>query len=121
MKPARHLLGQEGERRAARALEAAGYDIVERNARVGHDEIDVVARNGEAWVFVEVKTRRGAGYGAPGEAVTPAKQAKLLRAAAAWLEEHAVPDPVWRFDVVSVTFLDGVAPIIEIVVNAFGE
>jgi putative endonuclease len=112
-------LGSEGERRAALALSKAGYEIVERNARVGHDEIDIVTRNGDAWVFVEVKTRRGEGYGAPDEAVTPRKQEKLLRAAQAWLEAHEILDPEWRFDVVTVRFRDGAAPAIEIIVNAF--
>lgn len=117
--PARQRLGAEGERRACVALVAAGYEVLERNARVAHDELDIVARHGEAWVFVEVKTRRGTGYGAPDEAVTPRKQEKLMRAAQAWLEAHGVHDPEWRFDVVSVRFRDGAVPEVEIIVNAF--
>lgn len=115
----RAALGAEGERRAACALEAAGYEVMERNARVGHDELDIICRHGDAWVFVEVKTRRGDGYGAPDEAVTPRKQEKLTRAALAWLEAHAIPDPDWRFDVVTVRFRNGAPPKVEIIVNAF--
>lgn len=121
MKPARQALGAEGERRAALALEAAGYAVVERNARVGHDELDIVARDADVWVFVEVKARRGNAYGAPEEAVTPSKQAKLLRAARAWLEAHGIEDVSWRFDVVAVRFLPNAPPLIDIIPNAFAD
>lgn len=120
MTPTRQL-GAEGERRAALALEAAGYEVVARNARVSHDELDIIARDGEMWVFVEVKTRRSDAFGAPSEAVTPAKRRKLLRAARAWLLEHAEPDPSWRFDVVSVLFHPAAPPTVEIIRNAFGD
>ncbi|HEY3414292.1 MAG TPA: ribonuclease HII [Armatimonadota bacterium] len=115
----RAALGAEGERRAALALQAAGYEVLERNARVSHDELDIICRHGEAWVFVEVKTRRGDGYGAPDEAVTQRKQGKLTRAALAWLEAHGIEDPEWRFDVVTVRLQNGAPPRIEIIVNAF--
>jgi putative endonuclease len=114
-------LGDEGERRAALALEAAGYEVVARNARVGHDELDIIARDGDMWAFVEVKTRRSDAYGAPDEAVTPAKRQKLLRAARAWLLARGEQDPSWRFDVVTVRFQDGAPPRIEIIRNAFGD
>lgn len=117
----RRALGMEGERRAARALETAGLRIVAMNARIGPDELDIIAQDGEMWVFAEVKTRRGGGYGAPDEAVTPAKQAKLLRAARAWMEAHGIEDADWRFDVVAVRFQDGAPPNIEIIPNAFGD
>jgi len=114
-------LGIEGERRAALALEREGYRVVARNARAGHDEIDIIARHGDAWVFVEVKTRRSDRYGAPDEAVTPAKQAKLLRAARAWMEANGIEDACWRYDVVTVLFQDGAPPRVEIIPNAFGD
>jgi putative endonuclease len=114
-------LGDEGERRAARALAAEGYEIVARNVHVGHDELDIVARHGDMWVFVEVKTRRGDAYGAPAEAVTLMKQVKLLRAARAWLQARGESDPDWRFDVVTVLLQNGALPRIEIIPNAFGD
>lgn len=120
MRAVQHL-GAEGERRAALALEAAGFEIVAHNARVSHDELDIIAREGDVWVFVEVKARRTDAYGAPSEAVTPAKRKKLLRAARQWLLENAEPDPCWRFDVVSVRFQNGAPPCIEIIRNAFGD
>jgi len=117
----RRRLGDEGERRAALALEAAGYEIIARNARVSHDEIDIIARDGEVWAFVEVKARRSDAYGAPDEAITPAKRRKLLRAARAWLLARGERDPSWRFDVVTVRFENGAPPRIEIIRNAFGD
>lgn len=114
-------LGAEGERRAALALEAAGYTLVARNVRVSHDELDIIARDGEMWAFVEVKTRRSDAYGAPDEAITPSKRQKLLRAARSWLLKNAEPDPSWRFDVVTVRFQNGAPPRIEIIRNAFGD
>jgi putative endonuclease len=114
-------LGDEGERRAVRVLVADGYEIVARNVHVGHDELDIVARHADMWVFVEVKTRRTDAYGAPAEAVTRAKQGKLLRAARTWLEARGERDPDWRFDVVTVRFQNGALPRIEINKNAFGE
>jgi putative endonuclease len=115
------MLGAEGERRAANALLAAGYRIVARNARAGQGELDLVCRDGDAWVFVEVKTRRGDGYGTGLESVTPSKQERLLRAARAWMAREGIENVDWRFDVVAVTFPRVGSPEIEIVRNAFGD
>lgn len=97
----RRALGAEGEARAARFLARRGYRIVERNVRVGGVEVDLIARRARVAVFVEVKTRRGGGFGAPEEAVDRHKQARLVRAAVAWLQTG----PGWvrrvRFDVVA--------------------
>ncbi len=67
----RQRLGRWGEGVAATHLEAHGYTILARNWRCAAGEIDLVARDGETLVFVEVKTRRGRAYGAPEEALTP--------------------------------------------------
>lgn len=94
MTRARRSLGREGEERAARHLEARGYQIVARNVRAARVEIDLVARDGRRIVFVEVKTRRSGprdgfgGHGFAAEAVDDRKQARLRRGAAAWLAEH---------------------------------
>jgi putative endonuclease len=63
-------LGDRGEALAARFLERAGWTILVRNFRMGHKEIDLVARRGEVVAFVEVKTRAGTGFGHPLEAIT---------------------------------------------------
>ncbi|HOU41061.1 MAG TPA: YraN family protein, partial [Promineifilum sp.] len=81
----RRRLGNWGEGVAAVQLEAKGYAIVARNWRCAVGEIDLVARDGETLVFVEVKTRRGRAYGAPEEALTPRKAQKLLQLGAQYV------------------------------------
>ncbi|MBI5878849.1 MAG: YraN family protein [Chloroflexi bacterium] len=87
---------------AARALQERGLSIVEMNYRCAEGEIDLVARDGDAWVFVEVKTRRGDRFGTPEEAVTPRKQAKLITVADNYLQTHNLGDADWRIDVVAI-------------------
>jgi putative endonuclease len=98
----RRSLALEGERLAAEHLARAGYRIVARNVRAGGVEIDVVAARPGLVVFVEVKTRRTRGFGAPEEAVDPGKCARLVRGARAWLREQATPGVRARFDVIAV-------------------
>ncbi|TSE00144.1 YraN family protein [Skermania sp. ID1734] len=112
-------LGAHGEELAAQMLVAAGLDILCRNWRCRHGEIDLIARDGDTVVFVEVKTRRGTGFGTPAEAVTPAKQAKIRHLASAWLTERAGPWVPVRFDVVSVLISDGAEPVIEHLAGVF--
>lgn len=96
-------LGRLGEDMAAGALTAHGFTIVERNWRCSVGEIDLVARYGDTWVFVEVKLRRGDAYGEPEEAITARKQAKLLAAASAYVDSLNLPDePPWRIDVIAI-------------------
>jgi putative endonuclease len=95
-----HGLGAEGEARAARLLEAGGYRILARNARIERIEIDLVAERGGTIAFVEVKTRRSRRHGAPEEAVDGRKRRRLVLGAAAWLRETGRPAARVRFDVV---------------------
>jgi len=95
-------VGAYGERVAARFLADRGMTVLERGWRCGEGEIDIVAVDGECLVVCEVKTRRSLVAGAPLEAVTPAKQARLRRLAAAWLAEHRGGYPDVRIDVVGV-------------------
>lgn len=95
-------VGEAGEQAAAEFLAALGYRIIGRNVRFRSGEIDLVARDGGVLVFVEVKTRRGRGFGAPGEAVTAAKQRRLVRLAALYLARLGSDPPPCRFDVVEV-------------------
>lgn len=81
-------LGRAGEERAARHLEARGYDVLDRNWRCRDGEIDIVAIQGKDLVVVEVKTRRGLGFGHPFEAVDDRKRARLWRLAAIWAAAH---------------------------------
>ena len=100
-KDGRKQLGAWGESVAAHHLEAKGYQVVARNWRCRHGEIDLVARTGSEWVFVEVKTRRGREMGSPEEALTPYKSKKLMQLAQIYLAEHDL-DVDWRIDLVAV-------------------
>jgi len=96
-------LGDFGERVAAAHLEAKGYAIVERNFRVFEAEIDLVARDRDGLVFVEVRTRRGGASGMAALSVGPRKAAKLLRAVERYVERHPdVADLPQRIDVITV-------------------
>ena len=100
--PDRSALGAYGERVAVRLLGDSGLQVLDRNWRCRAGELDVVARDGAALVFCEVKTRRAVGFGHPVEAVTPDKQRRLRGLARAWLAAHDHHAPNLRFDVVGV-------------------
>lgn len=101
--------GDLGERAAAGYLRRQGYRILHRQLRNRFGEIDLIAVDGDTIVFVEVKTRRGTEQGEPFEAVGAAKQQKLTKAALAYLKRHRLLERRYRFDVVSVVWLPGVA------------
>ena len=92
---------RRGEALAALFLRLKGYRIEARNWRCSLGEIDIVASTGDTLVFVEVKTRSGHSAGSPEEAVTAAKQQRLVRLAEAYLA-HVREVPPCRFDVVAV-------------------
>jgi putative endonuclease len=95
-------LGVRGERIAAAYLTDAGLRLLDRNWRCRDGELDIVAREDDALVFCEVKTRRATGFGHPVEAVTPDKQRRLRTLAQRWLATHDEHAPDLRFDVVGV-------------------
>jgi putative endonuclease len=99
---AKDAVGAYGERVAAQVLVAAGMELLDRNWRCRHGELDIVARDGPTVVFCEVKTRRSNAFGSPAEAVGPAKVRRLRTLAAHWLTEHAPVRGEIRFDVVCV-------------------
>ena len=98
----RPAFGRHGEELAAHAYERDGYRIICRNFRCPQGEVDLIASRGNTLVICEVKTRRTDFFGDPAEAVTPLKQARLRRLAAAWLSENPAPGCTLRFDVVSI-------------------
>jgi putative endonuclease len=100
-------LGARGEQIAAAYLTDSGLRLLDRNWRCREGELDIVAREGDALVFCEVKTRRAIGYGHPVEAVTPAKQRRLRTLAHRWLATHEEHAPDLRFDVVGVLVRPG--------------
>ena len=103
---ARRGLGALGEELAARRLAAAGYEIVTRNWRCQAGELDLVARQGECLVLVEVRTRRGKALGPPEESITPAKRARLVTLAETYVQAVDWPGD-WRIDVVAVELDSG--------------
>ncbi len=99
---ARRRTAKRGEAIAALRLRLKGYRIEARNWRCRLGEIDIVAWDRDTLVFVEVKTRSGSSAGAPEEAVTAAKQRRLVALARAYLVERRGEPPACRFDVVAV-------------------
>jgi len=112
-------LGRRGEEVAVGHLASLGYEILERNVRTTAGEIDAVAREGGAIVFVEIKTRSGSSFGPPQEAVDRAKQRRLTRLALDWLQARGLLGQAARFDVVSVKLAPKGEPLVELFRNAF--
>lgn len=108
----RRALGARGEEAVASWYEARGYEVLARNWSCRDGELDLIVRNGRMFVFCEVKTRTTDAFGAPAEAVTRAKQMRLRRLAARWLEDDApVRAREIRFDVAAV--LDDEVEVLE--------
>ena len=118
MTEARQALGKLGEDLACAELERRGYEILARRYRRWGGELDIVARDGETTVFVEVKARRGRDFGDGAEAVTRVKRQRLVRLAEEFLARHRLVDRPCRFDVVSIR-LEAERPTIEVYRNAF--
>lgn len=95
-------LGRRGEEAVARYLLAQGYRILERNVRLGHDELDIVAEDGDEIVFVEVRARTTDEVLSPEQSVDRFKRSRLIRAAAQWLAVREKGDRYCRFDIVAV-------------------
>jgi len=116
------LLGLEGERLAENYLRSKGLQIIARRARTSAGEIDLVATTGSEVVFVEVKTRRGHGFGAPEESITYAKRVRLRRSAFAWMDRSRTANIPYRIDIIAITIgAPGAAPQIDHFMNAVGE
>ena len=116
-----HLrLGTRGERLAARFLRQNGYKILYRNFRGrSGGEIDLVCRDGDTLVFVEVKTRTDEDFGRPFDAVSREKQKHISRGGLAWLRLLDNPEILFRFDVVEVIIAPEAKPRLELLRNAF--
>jgi putative endonuclease len=117
-------VGRFGEERAAQHVEAAGLVILERNWRGRSGELDIVARDGSALVFIEVKTRSSAAFGSPAEAVDRRKAARIRRLAMEWMDaRRAGLEPTFwssvRFDVVSVVRRTADGLTVEHLIGAF--
>ncbi len=115
----RQRLGLRGEDEAVDALTRGGLEILDRRFRCRLGEIDVVARDRDVVVFVEVKSRTGLGYGRPGESVNRAKRERLARVAQVYLSRHRLYNAACRFDVVEVMVRPGTETTIRHIKDAF--
>lgn len=116
--PAHLARGRRGEELAAGHLRRKGYKILRRNFRAREGgEVDLVCRDGDVLVFVEVKTRSGEGFGRPAHAVDARKRRLLMRAAFSWLRMLDMPDIGFRFDIVEVVEAESVE--VRHIPNAF--
>ena len=114
----RQSLGKLGEDLACDELSRRGYAILARRYRTRFGEIDIIARDGETTVFVEVKTRDGDRFGDGAEAVTAWKQRRVAAMAVDYMSRHRLHDRPCRFDVVAID-VSTKPPQIEVYVNAF--
>lgn len=112
-------LGKRGEDAAVRFLYRHGYEILERNWTCDAGEADIIARDGDCIVFVEVKTRTSFEKGFPSEAVNARKRQKYEKIAALFLSRHDVVDVAVRFDVVSLLVVGEDRAMLRHHINAF--
>ncbi len=105
----RHEFGREGERAAVRYLEARGYRVLDTNYRWQRAEIDIIAREEDHLVFIEVKARKDDGFGSPEGAVDRRKQEQIAKVAAHYVQKHGLEDVDCRFDVLALREIPGSA------------
>ena len=114
----RQSLGKRGEDLACAELARRGYAVLARRYRTRFGEIDIIARDNDFTVFVEVKTRTGDEFGGGAAAVTSWKQRKITQMAIDYLSRHDLHDTPCRFDVVVVD-LAGESACVEVYAHAF--
>jgi putative endonuclease len=119
MKEASKALGSKGEDLAVKYLKKKGFKVIERNYHCPVGELDLIAREGNTLVFVEIKARSSSDYGLPQEAVDRFKQKKMIDVARTYLaERHLTEDIAARFDVVAIR-LTPTGHQIELIRDAF--
>jgi putative endonuclease len=111
--------GKRGEELACGELRRLGYRILDRRFRTRCGEIDIVARDGDVLVFVEVKARSSGNFGHPFESLTWQKRYRLSRMAASYLFAKRLGDVACRFDVVAVRALESGRYAVEVLKSAF--
>lgn len=117
----RRDIGMYGERIACEFLGKNGYDIVETNYRCASGEIDIVARQEDTLIFVEVRTKKSWQYGSPEESITEIKKDRLRAVAESYGQEHDNIPESWRIDFMGIE-LDGNNRVkrIQLIENAVG-
>lgn len=106
-------LGKAAEDLAAAYLAVNGFNVLARNWRCSHGEIDIVARDGDTLVFIEVKARRSDRCGRPEEAVTRSKQERLRTLALGFINATGNSAPTYRFDVLALNLRENEVVLIK--------
>lgn len=106
-------LGERGEKIASCFLERRGLKIVERNFAVRQGEIDLIARDKEEWVFVEVKWRSSRRFGLPEDSITASKKRKIIQAVQAYLQTNKLEGQDYRIDVVVIEEVESGKPVVR--------
>ncbi len=112
-------LGKLGEDLATVFLKQKGFQIITRNYRQKTGEVDIIAKDGETLIFIEVKTRSSLLFGQPFEAVTIKKQTQLNRIALDYMTRNKINNQAARFDVISILIEQNKKPKIEHLENCF--
>ncbi len=121
METASQTTGTIGEELAFHYLGGRGYKILLKNYESPLGEIDLIAKESGALVFIEVKTRTSEAMGTPAESVTFHKRHQIVKSAHYYLKRYGIRDVACRFDVVSILLEKGREPLIEVIKDAFGE
>ncbi|MDR2197057.1 MAG: YraN family protein [Coriobacteriales bacterium] len=116
----RQRLGKQGEDIACAHLQREGINIIERNWRCAAGEVDIIAREGDDIVFIEVKTRSNLDRGLPEDAVTATKRNRYERIAMYYLSEKSPPTSRLRFDVIAILSANGQQALLRHHRDAFG-
>ncbi len=115
----RQEIGKLGEKEAQKFLKKRGYRIRETGFRCRHGEIDIIARQKDYLVFVEVRTKSNLDFGTPEESITQAKKERLIASALTYTNTHQNIPSLWRIDVVAIELDDkGQTKRIELIENA---
>jgi len=113
-----HQKGKRGEELARTYLQEQGYELLATNWRYSRAEVDIIATDGEQLIFVEVKTRTSAAFGAPEEFVSPDQQQLLAQAAMAYCEDQQFDGEI-RFDVIAILWPSEDEPSLRHLPDAF--
>jgi len=111
-------LGRLGERLALQKIKRLGYKCIEKNYRCSLGEIDLIAKDGDCLVFIEIKTRKGRSIGYAKEAVTQRKIRQISKVALAYMKSNNCCDTKSRFDVIAVSIM-GDREEMEVITDAF--
>jgi putative endonuclease len=104
MEKYKQRLGKKGEDKAEEYLRTKGFVILEKNYHYGHKEIDLIGKDGNTVVFVEVKTGRSKKFGTPEEWVNRKKQKNIIEAALDFIQKRSVTGCDFRFDVLAISY-----------------